>query len=304
MNKEFEAQSKLVLDVLPLIDTDIFALKGGTAINFFYRNLPRLSVDIDLAYLPIENRTKSFHKIHVSLLNLQKSLNKHSYVCRSDKKLDGKAEAKLTASQKDISIKIEPNYILRGSVLGSEFKQVSPKITEIFGSTLKMNCLKFEEIYAGKICAALDRQHPRDLFDIKILLENEGITKELKNLFLFYLMSTSRPFHEILNPRKQPIKKIFEDKFLGMNFERITVNDLDSAYHKLVSDLKQKIEKKDIEFLKSILKLKPNWDLSPVQNMIEFPSIKWRLFNIEKMNAFKREKEIIELDKYFEKDQI
>lgn len=299
MNNEFEDQSKLVLAVLPFLDADIFALKGGTAINYFYRNLPRLSVDIDLTYLPIEDRENSFKNIHKSLLHFQKNVTRQGFTCISDKKFDGKTETKLVVSKDNIQIKIEPNYVLRGSVLGAEIKQVSTRVTEVFSSTVKVNCLKFSEIYAGKICAALDRQHPRDLFDIKILLENEGITKEIKDVFLFYLISSSRPFHEILSPNKQQIKKLFEDKFLGMNFEKISLEDLDTAYKKLVSNLRKVIERKDIDFLKSILELKPLWSLSTVKNIAEFPSIKWRLFNIEKMDSFKREKEIIALEKYY-----
>jgi hypothetical protein len=53
----FEAQVALLVRVLPHVATETcFALKGGTAINLFVRDLPRLSVDIDLVYLPIENR--------------------------------------------------------------------------------------------------------------------------------------------------------------------------------------------------------------------------------------------------------
>lgn len=44
-----------------------FALKGGTAINLFVRNLPRLSVDIDLAYLPMNNRQQALDEIDTAL---------------------------------------------------------------------------------------------------------------------------------------------------------------------------------------------------------------------------------------------
>ena len=53
----FFKQAELLLRVLPLIQTEsVFALKGGTAINFFVRDLPRISVDIDLVYLPVNDR--------------------------------------------------------------------------------------------------------------------------------------------------------------------------------------------------------------------------------------------------------
>ena len=68
MNKTFLAQSKLVMDVLPFIaEEKVFALKGGTAINFFVRDLPRLSVDIDLAYCEIESRAITLEKSNRAL---------------------------------------------------------------------------------------------------------------------------------------------------------------------------------------------------------------------------------------------
>jgi len=60
----FFRQAELLLQLLPFFSgEDIFALKGGTAINFFIRDLPRLSVDIDLAYLPINDRKKAIGEI-------------------------------------------------------------------------------------------------------------------------------------------------------------------------------------------------------------------------------------------------
>ena len=54
----FFKQAELLLRILPLIDKEeVLALKGGTAINFFVRDLPRLSVDIDLTYLPVNERS-------------------------------------------------------------------------------------------------------------------------------------------------------------------------------------------------------------------------------------------------------
>lgn len=56
MEKIYKDQVKLLLDVLPLVSKgQCFALHGGTAINLFIRNMPRLSVDIDITYLPIED---------------------------------------------------------------------------------------------------------------------------------------------------------------------------------------------------------------------------------------------------------
>src|SRR3546814_1358815 len=63
-----------------------------------------------------------------------------------------------------------------------------------------MQVVALPDLYAGKIAAALDRQHPRDLFDILHLYENEGITDDLFRAFLVYLVSHNRPAHELLAP--------------------------------------------------------------------------------------------------------
>jgi len=61
-------QVVLLLDVLPIVGQETcFALKGGTAINLFVRNLPRLSVDIDLTYLPVQDRTTSLREVGSAL---------------------------------------------------------------------------------------------------------------------------------------------------------------------------------------------------------------------------------------------
>ena len=63
--EDYAAQVALLVRVLPYVaKEEIFALKGGTAINLFYRELPRLSVDIDLTYLPVKDRTESLVEIN------------------------------------------------------------------------------------------------------------------------------------------------------------------------------------------------------------------------------------------------
>ena len=55
MLEHYRNQAQLLVDVLPYVaQQEVFALKGGTAINLFHRDLPRLSVDIDLTYLPVQ----------------------------------------------------------------------------------------------------------------------------------------------------------------------------------------------------------------------------------------------------------
>ena len=68
INSPFFRQADLLVQVIPFVNTEAcFALKGGTAINFFVRNFPRLSVDIDLVYLPVEDRPTTLRGIDAAL---------------------------------------------------------------------------------------------------------------------------------------------------------------------------------------------------------------------------------------------
>ena len=72
-------QVRLLMDVMPAVAEEAcFALKGGTAINFFVRDMPRLSVDIDLAYLPIEDRDISLRAIDQALRRIAERLSGYS----------------------------------------------------------------------------------------------------------------------------------------------------------------------------------------------------------------------------------
>jgi len=80
---------------------------------------------------------------------------------------------KLIVRQGDIVVKIEVTPVLRGSVYLPVMREVTGRARSAFGYA-RLQLLSFEDLYAGKLCAALDRQHPRDIFDIMVLLNNEG----------------------------------------------------------------------------------------------------------------------------------
>lgn len=83
-----------------------------------------------------------------------------------------------------------------------------------------------EDAYSAVRRNELDRQHPRDLFDIKLLNENEGITKEITIAFVFYLISHDRPIFEVLNPSLLDIEKSFSNEFIGMTIENVSLEEL------------------------------------------------------------------------------
>ena len=73
----YRRQAALLVRTIPLVDEErCFALKGGTAINLFVRDMPRLSVDIDLTYLPIADRTTSLMEIDAAMRRIAQRVRK------------------------------------------------------------------------------------------------------------------------------------------------------------------------------------------------------------------------------------
>lgn len=73
----YKDQVALLLTVLPEVAKQkCFALHGGTAINLFIRDMPRLSVDIDLTYIPIEDKETSMNTIIAELKAIKFNIEK------------------------------------------------------------------------------------------------------------------------------------------------------------------------------------------------------------------------------------
>ena len=300
MSKEqYKKTVDLLLDILPLaLKDERMALKGGTAINLFHRDFPRLSVDIDLCYLPLEDRETTFKNIHQILSDLKKSLESNlSLKVTANGPFDGKKEIKLVAVKENVEVKIEPNFTLRSSLFPVVDIDLSPKAVSDFQKSVTARCLNLADTYGGKICAALDRQHPRDLFDIKFLLENEGFTTEVKDSFLFYLISHNRPINELLNPNFKDITREYRDEFLEMAQVTITLEELIKYRMKLVEEINKSLTAKDKEFLISFVSNTPDWTLVRDNKIQHYPSVKWKLHNQEKMPERKKADYIEEVRK-------
>lgn len=106
---------------------------------------------------------------------------------------------KLFVRERGTQIKVEVTPVLRGCVFQPEEKPVSNAVEEQFGFAA-IQVVSFPDLFAGKLVAALDRQHPRDLFDVHDLLSNEGIDDGLRAAFVVYLVSHHRPIERLLAP--------------------------------------------------------------------------------------------------------
>lgn len=198
MNDGYKNQVSLLLSVLPEVAKEsCFALHGGTAINLFIRDMPRLSVDIDLTYVPLEDRQTTLSNINDALLRIKSSIE----VLQPSIRIKHLSKTcKLQISSSGAQIKIEVNMVSRGALTNPEEFQLCNSAQENFDAFCAINLMPIAQIYGGKICAALDRQHPRDLFDIKLLFENEGFTDGIKQGFILGLLSSDRPTYELLAP--------------------------------------------------------------------------------------------------------
>ncbi|HEX2869308.1 MAG TPA: nucleotidyl transferase AbiEii/AbiGii toxin family protein [Ignavibacteriales bacterium] len=300
-NSRFFNQAALLLRILPVINNEnSFALKGGTAINFFVRDLPRLSVDIDLVYLPVEEREKSLTEISEAILRIENRLSQIIPGLRYQRKLNPAARTfyGLIVSSENAIVKVEPNTTIRGSVYPPGMLKLCSKAEELFELSLKVRSLSSEELYAGKICAALDRQHPRDLFDIKLLLENEGITDRLRKAFIVYLISHPRPIEEVLNPNRIDIRDVFAREFKGMTSEDIKLEELLEVRERLVEIIRLSLTDNEKTFLISFKNKHPEWSLLGLDDIGKMPAVKWKLENLNRMLPGKHKTALLKLEKY------
>ena len=293
----YKAQVTLLLQILPSIALKkCFAMHGGSAINLFVREIPRLSVDIDLTYLPIEDRVSTFKNIEAALLEVKEHLIKVIPKIQINGPFQHPNQAKLFCNLQDVQVKVEVNTIMRGVIDKPVTRQLSIRAQEEFDQFCEMPIVSIGQLYGGKICAALDRQHPRDLFDVKYMFANESLTAHIKRGFLFCLLSNKRPIHEILNPTRIDQRTVFSNQFLGMTNEPFTYDEYDETRTKLIQVINKNLGEKDKIFLISFKEGLPDWNIDAFVDFRKFPAIQWKLQNIQKLKQQNPQKHKIQLD--------
>ena len=257
-------------------------------------------MDIDLTYLPVSERDFALDDISHALIRVSKEIKRRIPGTRIvPKNIRGTNTLKgMVVNQDGITVKIEPNLILRGSVYPSEIKTLSKKAQDLFELSVQCRILSTDELYAGKICAALDRQLPWDLFDVHLLLKDEGLSPDIRKAFVVYLVSHPRPMVEILNPTLKDIRPIYENEFKGMITENVTCEELEMARKRLVSVLLNELTTQEKLFIVSVKEGRPMWDLLGLEGIEKLPAVKWKLLNIGKMNPSKHKQAINKLRDY------
>lgn len=295
-------QSALLVKVLPFLkQAPCFALKGGTAINFFHQNMPRLSVDIDIAYLPLKVRDEALVEINQTIATLARFIqHEHPALKVVVDKSDFTALPKMQIQEQGVTVKVEVNPVFRGSVFEPQSSPLCEKAQVLFKTYIEILITTPADLYAGKFCAALNRQHPRDLFDVKLFLEQGEITDEIRQAFIVYMASDRRPMHELLNPNIKPYaaqKQLHENEFIGMVDQDIQYQELAGIVGSLTTTFKKLFTLNEKRFLLSLAEGQPQWQLMPFAHLEKLPALQWKLINIQKMDSDKRKQTYKALEK-------
>jgi hypothetical protein len=148
---------------------------------------------------------------------------------------------------------------------------------------LSVPVLAAPELYGSKLVAAMDRQHPRDLFDVHGLFERDGLTPEVVECFVCYLAGHNRPVHEVLFSRDVDMSLAFENEFAGMARNPVTLAELQRIRRKLKSELPAALTSNQRRFLLGLVSGDPDWTLMKCRHLSQLPAIKWKLQNLVKL---------------------
>jgi predicted nucleotidyltransferase component of viral defense system len=262
-----------------------FAVHGGTAINLFHKDMPRYSVDIDLTYIPIENREKSLNTINAHLIELKQMIEKTIPGIKVTHKPD---VWKLQGIKDGATVKIEVNGTKRGLIGLMEELDLCVKAQSEFQMGCRARIVSFSQLYGGKISAALDRQHPRDLFDCKYM-PLDSIDKA-KDGLVFCLISSGKPVFESLQPNPIDQTDALKNQFEGMTDIPFSYEDYKTTRKELIEKVNSLLTEEDGEFLISFEQGIPEWDKCCVGDLSAYPSVKWKLQNILKLKETNPEK--------------
>lgn len=297
MNPVYVQTVNLLLDIAPTVfQTPRFAMKGGTALNLFVQDLPRLSVDIDVVFVDHRlDRDRALQEISQELkrIEFQTRLMGHEAQIRKVRSGD---EVKIAISGPEVEVKVEVNFVFRGTLLPVQIHSLSAKTQALFARNIQVPILSPSELYGSKLVAAMDRQHPRDLFDVQRMYESHGLTQDMLDCFVAYLAGHNRPVHEVLFSSPQPMDEAFNNEFAGMTSMPVTLEALKKTQERLMAELPRALTHHHREFLLSLVQARPDWSHLPFGHLHEMPALKWKLHNLERLKSVSAKKFIFQQD--------
>jgi predicted nucleotidyltransferase component of viral defense system len=290
MNREYLETARLLIQVAPLVFVDDqFGLKGGTAINLFLRDMPRLSVDLDLVFTDhTVGRKEAIDRINAAVRDAAGRLRARRlevYVPGAGS--DG--ETKLMVRSGPAEVKVEINTVMRGTVHRVRRTNLTPLARDTLLADIEIPVLASEDVYGGKLVAALDRQHPRDLFDVMELFKHEGITPGIRRAFVVYLASHNRPVHEVLFPELRDIQMDYERNFIGMTSQPTELAELLETRDRMINELHAGLDADERRFLLSLVRAQPEWELLGIPHVSELPAVRWKLQNLVRLQRERAE---------------
>lgn len=282
MDKAYADTARLLLTAAPdVFANDIFAMKGGTAINLFVQDMPRLSVDIDVVYTPWQTpREQALKAISDELDAIASRLGRLDLTTRKVNSRD-LGDTKLLIENAQAQVKVEVNVVFRGTVLPVERHPLSSKTADLFSVALELPILAPAELYGSKLVAAMDRQHPRDLFDVLQMFESGGMSDEVVECFVIYLAGHNRPTHEVLFGNEKDIAHEYHQYFVGMTAQPVSLDVLLQTRARLREELPQRMTAKQKQFLTGLAMAQPDWTLLQCPHASELPALRWKLGNLQ-----------------------
>lgn len=281
MNSVYKQKVELLLRLLPLVmDEGVFAVHGGSAINLFVNEMPRYSVDIDLTYIPLDDREKSLKEISS---HLETMARKAKRMFRGLHVIPNYGTSKLLCEYRGYQVKVEVNQTKRG-IVGGELQHLPlcTKAQNEFGMYCEAAIVPMTQLYGGKVAAALSRQHPRDLFDIKhMTIPMTAIREGL----IFCLLGSDRPIHESLSPKLIDQRMAMANQFEGMSDVPFSYTEFEETRERLIRDVRELLTEEDKQFLIGFERAEPVWFGYEFANLKDYPSVKWKSMNLAKLKT-------------------
>ena len=291
MDRIYVDTVRLLLETAPhVFRSNRFALKGGTALNLFVMDMPRLSVDIDVVYTDHRpSREDAMNEISRTLKEIKNRLDGIGINSEFLRTKSGE-ETKVLVQRGNSQVKLEVNFVFRGTVLPTQERNLADTAREQFTTNLSLPLLADSELYGSKLVAALDRQHPRDFFDVHGLFQSTGLTPEIVECFVCYVSGHNRPIHEVLFSRDLDLRLAYESEFQGMTRNEVKLVDLLSTRERLRAELSRMLTESQKLFLIGLATGEPDWELMECTHLKEMPAIQWKqenLIRLKKLNPAK-----------------
>ena len=303
MDKSYVDTVRLLLEVVPdVFQAGCFAMKGGTALNLFVQDMPRLSVDIDVVYVAHDKgREAALAEIGSELNAMHRRLRSRGLDAQVTSTKTGD-ETKLFIRRDRQEVKIEVNHVFRGTLLPTVQSRLVKAASDLFTTSVTVPMLAMPELYGSKLVAAMDRQHPRDFFDVHGMYQSFGLTPEIVECFVCYLAGHNRPVHEVLYSHDVDLKPAFSEEFIGMEREPIPLPELQATRERLRRDLAASLTEAHKRFLLGLVAGAPPWDAMKFRHLAELPALQWKLQNLarlKKSNPARFQMQTDELQRHF-----